>query len=262
MYSILRVPVPCPFCQAGFFTLKSLYNFTKTNQEQNRNTSSMLNFTTNRANTLVFVLAMALTFTSCDETSTGIEDEPLEVQMAEDIPANADAGREAAPDFTFYSLAEGEIVAEEDSASTQWDLAFSGTTILTNSGNSGPGQGGAVILDVPFEQVETAPSEGYAVDTDQSKAIPTGSGNGWYNYTGNNNGQPPQFAVLPIEDRTLIIRTAEGNYAMVEILSYYEGNPDTSTEEFQNSETRSDGRHYTFRYVIQTNGSRNLNAGQ
>ncbi len=220
----------------------------------------MLHFTTKRPYTLLAALVLAFTITSCDDSSTGVEDEPLVVRVAQDIPANADAGREGAPDFTFYSLAEGEIVADEDSASTQWDLAFSGTTILTNNGTSGPGQGGAVILDVPFSQVDTAPSEGYAIDTDQSKAIPGGSGNGWYNYTGSNNGQPPQFAVLPIEDRTLIIRTAEGNYAKVEIESYYEGNPDTSTEEFQNMETRPEGRHFTFRYVIQTDGSRDLSA--
>jgi hypothetical protein len=190
-----------------------------------------------------------LAVSSCDN-STGVEDPELNVQKAEDIPANADAGRGAPPDFTFYSLSEGEIVADEDSASTNWDLAFSGTSVLTNSGNSGPGQGGAVILDMPFEEVDMAPSEGYKVDSDSEPAI-----DGWYKYTGNNE---PKHAILPLPEKTIVVRTATGNYAKVEILSYYEGNPDTSTDEFANSETRPPSRHYTFRYVIQTDGSKNL----
>jgi hypothetical protein len=33
--------------------------------------------------------------------------------------------------FTFYSLERNEVVASTDSATTKWDLAFRGTTILT-----------------------------------------------------------------------------------------------------------------------------------
>lgn len=202
----------------------------------------------------LIALALAFTVSSCDN-STGVDGSELDEQMAKDIPANAEAERGAPQDFTFYDLSEGEIVADEDSASTQWDIAFSSTTILTNSGTSGPGQGGAVILDVPLEQVDTAPSQGYDVDTENSLAIPTGSGNGWYNYTGNNE---PQNAILPLPEKTLVFRTANGNYVKVDILSYYKGNPDTSTDEFANMQSRPPSRYYTFRYVIQTDGSRDL----
>lgn len=214
----------------------------------------MLHSTTHKI--LLALIALGLTFvvSSCDN-STGVEDPELDVQKAKDVPANADAGRGAPPDFTFYSLSEGEIVADEDSASTNWDLGFSSTTVLTNSGSSGPGQGGAVILDIPFEEVDMAPSEGYNVDSDSQLAIPTGSGNGWYKYTGDNE---PKRAILPLPEKTIVVRTANANYAKVEILSYYEGNPDTSTDEFANTETRPDGRYYTFRYVIQSDGSRDL----
>ncbi|MGB3590009.1 MAG: HmuY family protein, partial [Tunicatimonas sp.] len=76
---------------------------------------------------------------------------------------------------------------------------------------------------------------------------------GWYNYTG--GGNPPQ-AILTIPGRVIVLKTAQGNYAKMEVLSYYQGNPDTSSEEFINFATRSQGKHYTFRYAVQPNGSR------
>lgn len=203
---------------------------------------------------LLPVLVAGFVLASCDTFSSDSEEE-LAVLTAEDIPANVDGERGSPPDFTFFSLESGEIVSGDDSASTRWDLAFSATTILTNSGSSGPGQGGAVILDVPFEDVDTAPSQGYDTDSESGLAIPTGSGNGWYNYTG--QGNPPN-AILPIPDRTIVVRTAEGNYAKIEILSYYRGNPDTSTDSFADQSTRPSSRYYTVRYVLQTDGSTDL----
>lgn len=223
----------------------------------------MLNLTLNRTYVILIALAMAFAVVSCDDNSTGVEETELEVRMAKDIPANPEGesggGPPAPINFTFYSLAEGEIVADEDSATTEWDIAFSSTFIIVNNGTSGPGQSGAVILDVPFEEVTTAPSEGYNIDTESQYAIPTGSGNGWYNYTG---GNEPVRAVLPLPEKTIVVRTATGNYAKVDILSYYKGNPDTSTDEFANPDTRPPGRYYTFRYVIQTDGSRDLSASE
>jgi hypothetical protein len=214
----------------------------------------MMTFQYTTLNNMLVLLAAGILMVSCSDSATNPEP-PLETTMAEDVPANVDGERGSPPDFTFYNLENNSIISDEDSASTKWDLAFSGTTILTNNGSSGPGQGGAVILDVPFGQVDMAPSSGFNVDTDTLLAIPTGSGNGWYNYTG---GNEPQNAILPLPDKTIVIKTASGNYAKINILSYYEGNPDTSTDEFANSETRPPGRYYTFEYILQTDGSRTL----
>ena len=46
-------------------------------------------------------------------------------------------------------------------------------------------------------------------------AICTGSDNGWYNYNRATN------LILPIPGRTIVLRTADGNYAKMRILSYY-----------------------------------------
>lgn len=189
---------------------------------------------------------------SCSDNGSG-PDEPepeIEVNTVEDV--NADG------QYAYFSLRTGEVVDQADSASINWDLAFNGTTILVNSGVSGPGSGGAIILDVPFESVSMAPSEGYAVDGTETLAIPTGSDNGWYTYTGQ-TGNPPH-AVFPLPDKTIVVRTADGNhYAKFEVITYYKGNPDTTSDEFVNDPFGREGSYYTFRYAIQlTEGLREL----
>ncbi|MEL6538700.1 MAG: HmuY family protein [Bacteroidota bacterium] len=176
----------------------------------------------------------------------------LTVKTAVDIPADPEASRTDPPNFTFYDLDEGVILTKEDSTGTAWDIALAGTTILTNGGVSGPGQGSALIVDGIFDSMEEAPTSGFSTDNATTLAIPTGSGNGWYTYTA---GTEPTNSILPIPGKVIVLTTGEGNYAMIEILSYYKGNPDTTTPEFASFDTRPDGRYYTFRYVVQPDGT-------
>ena len=119
-----------------------------------------------------------------------------------------------------------------------------------NGGASGPGQGEAQVVTGSFDALSAAPESGYQSDSDTETAIPAGSGNGWYTYTGQ-DGTPPNI-ILPIPGRVIVLRTADGNYAKLEIMSYYRGNPDTSSASFSGE----GGRHYTFQYVVQPSGSR------
>ena len=207
------------------------------------------------------LLSSFLFLSSCsdnDEDKTG-GSATLEVQTATDIPADANAvsgppGQGPPPNYTFYSLADGKMVDKADSNSTQWDIALAGTTLLVNGGTSGPGEGEAQVMTGAFADLSEAPESGYQADSEAERAIPTGSNNGWYNYTGQ-EGNPPN-AVLPLPGRIIVLRTAEGNYAKLEILSYYKGNPDTSTATFTDTDTRPVGKYYTFQYVVQPNGSR------
>jgi hypothetical protein len=155
----------------------------------------------------------------------------------------------------YFSLKTGETVDAAEADTENWDIAFRGTSILVNSGTSGPGEAGAIMLDVEFDNVEIAPSDGYSVDSDEQTAI-TGSG-GWYTYTGNGN---PAHAVISQDDVTIVLKTADGNhYAKMHIMSYYEDNPDTSTEEFASFQTRPASQYYTFKYALQqTEGLREL----
>lgn len=191
---------------------------------------------------ILMAASMLMLIQGCGTTGNDELSSNAESQLIEDLPALGDDGS-----YTLFSLKEGTVVT--DSASTSWDIGFRGTTLIFNSNASGPGEGGAILLDLSFDEVVLAPSEGYQVDTEEAYAISTGSGTGWYNYTG--EGFPP-FAILPRENVTIVVRTAGGNnYAKLEILSYYKGNPDPSSDTFVNIQTRSASRYYTFRYVVQ-----------
>lgn len=152
-----------------------------------------------------------------------------EIRVIKDLNANTKS-------YVYFSLATGKEVPAADAKSKNWDIAFSKTTIATNSGTSGPGEGGAIVLEKPFDLVSEAPKEGYKTDGDAGFAIPGGSGNSWYKY------DMSVHAILPIPGRTLLVKTADGRLAKVEIISYYKGAPeDVPTEE---------SSYYTFRYTI------------
>jgi hypothetical protein len=149
--------------------------------------------------------------------------------------------------FALFSFESGATIANTDSASSKWDIGFRGTTIIVNGGTSGPGTAQAQILTGIFGEVTVAPENGYVSDNGTTYAIPTGSGNGWYNASGGGPSSPT--IITPIAGRVIVVKTATGRYAKIEILSYYKDAPanPTGTEP---------ARRYTFRYVYQPNDSR------
>lgn len=183
---------------------------------------------------LLLTLTISLSFLACQDSGN---DGPavVEVQRATDIPGNTANN----PGYTFYDLDSGTIVA--DSSSSQWDIGFGTTTIIANSGNGG----GILTLNASFETVGEAPTSGFENETEAGS---------WYNYTGEAESGP-KHAILAIDGVTLIIKTPEGKYAKVKILSYYQGNPDTSSDEFANFMTRPASPFFTFEYGLQTDGS-------
>jgi hypothetical protein len=52
-----------------------------------------------------------------------------------------------------------------------------------------------------------------------------------------------------------VIKTADGKYAKVEMISYYKGNPNTTTAAFADLATRPTSRYYTFRFAYQGDGT-------
>lgn len=190
------------------------------------------------------VMISMLLFSSCSENGSGAEEPESEIQSETITDLNAPSTREN-PDarFVLFSFRTGQTVDIADSASTSWDVGFRGTEIIINAGASGPGEAGLVRLDVAFDQVTIAPSDGYEVDGETLAMAD------WYTYTGMSE---PMHAVFPNENETYVLRTADGNhYVKFDIISYYRGNPDTSTEAFANTETRADSPYFTFDFVIQ-----------
>ena len=154
--------------------------------------------------------------------------------------------------FTFYSLETNSIIPSTDSASNRWDLGFRGTAIITNSGSSGPGQGGAFVWTGLFADLKSIPADStFRVDAAPNYAIPVGSGRAWYTYS-----QAEQL-VRPIPGKILVIRTSSGKFAKVEILNYYKGGVTPAVTEPDSVKYKLQ-RHYTFRYTFQPNGSRDF----
>ena len=142
--------------------------------------------------------------------------------------------------YTFYDLDQGITIA--DSSSDVGDIAFSGTTLLANSAHGG----GIQVIQTSYSEVENAPESGFEA-TNAS----------WYIYTGEAPNLP-KHAVLPNSNATVIIKTPTGKYAKMEIISYYEGNPDVTTAEFANYMTRPADGYFSFNYVLQESESTQL----
>lgn len=207
---------------------------------------------------LTLSISLFVLISACSDSMTGAEEElvtEIDIQTIENLHAPFDRDNPDASPFIYFSLESGETVDASEADTENWDIAFRGTSILVNSGSSGPGQAGAIMLDVEFDNVEIAPSDGYSVDSDEGPAI-TGSG-GWYTYTGNSN---PAHAVISQDDVTIVLKTADGNhYAKMHIMSYYDDSPDTSTDAFANFQSRPASQYYTFKYALQqTEGLREL----
>jgi hypothetical protein len=154
--------------------------------------------------------------------------------------------------FTLYSLEDNAVIALADSNSLKWDIGFRGTTIIVNGGTSGPGGGGAFVYTGTFSDLSEVPQDStFKVDNSPTMAIATGSNKGWYVYNGQQN------LITPIPGRVLVIRTASGKYAIVEILNYYKGGvtPDPSAPD---NDKISKQRYYKFRYTYQDDGSKKL----
>jgi hypothetical protein len=154
--------------------------------------------------------------------------------------------------YTFFSLADGALVANSDSATTKWDIGFRGTTIITNSGTSGPGAGGAFVQIGVFADIAAVSNDStFKTDAAPNYAITTGSNKGWYVYDGPNN------LVTPIPGRVLMIRTATGKYAKLEISNYYKGGVTPAVTASDNIKL-TEQRYFTFRYTYQANGSKSF----
>ncbi len=167
--------------------------------------------------------------------------------------------------YTFFSFKTGAIMPntdpKTDSASTKWDIAFRSTSIIVNGGTSGPGAGGVIVQQGIFADTKTAPTTGYVQDnynyvaksgTFAISSSPLATGVTAINQWWYNSGTNQSTIVSPIAGQVFIIKTADGHYAKLEILSYYKGAPTVV-----NNLTDLD-RYYTFRYIYQPSGSPNF----
>lgn len=97
-----------------------------------------------------------------DEVSTAAvsitRDEAGERQLYVDASVGGLAGQDTKP-WVYVALATGQAVALTDLEalkSKEWDLAFKRSMVRTNGGDSGPGQGGALRIALPWDAVDAS----------------------------------------------------------------------------------------------------------
>ena len=153
---------------------------------------------------------------------------------------------------TLFSLSNNAIIPNGQESTTSWDLAFSATTIKINNGTSGPGIGGAFVYSGNYDALSSVPA-GAVFKTDKFPylAIQNAPGMGWYKY------DYASDLITPIPGKVLIIRTANGKYAKLEILNYYKGGK-TPLVNSSFKEKVLNSRYYTFRYTYQPDGTMNF----
>jgi hypothetical protein len=211
------------------------------------------------------ILIITLFFSSCDKSTTAPA--PLNSVTFPDL--NADyaplvlnpAGPPTRPaekkKYTFFSFKTGALVTSADSATNKWDIGFRATSIIFNSGTSGPGTAQGQVITGIFSELVTAPESGYQSDNKSTNSFVVSSSpftpgasstNNWWQ----NSGSGSSTIVAPIAGKIILVKTNDGRYAKMEILSYYKNAPAAP-----NNLTDLD-RHYTFRYVYQPAASTSL----
>ena len=182
------------------------------------------------------VISTMLIFSSCSKNSDAIVVN-TSIQKTDSLKVNFNPSST----FTFFSFKNDAVVANSDSATTNWDFGLRLTTFILNSHTYGPGNAAAILQNSIYSSVTTAPDSGYAYDSSSTqKAIKDGS---WYDY----NRVTHAFA--PKAGQTFIFRTADNFYVKMELLAVdYE--PFTGPAPVR--------LIYRFRYTYQANGTKNF----
>lgn len=136
-------------------------------------------------------------------------------------------------DWIYLDLKNGLVTVTTPETSLDWDLAVRRVAFLTNSGTSGPGQGGAKLdsSSLSYEELTSTDTTGFTIDRllEASGAPGAADGTGntilepWYDYFGNGSLAP--------KDVNFVIRAADGStYGKLRILSYLSGVYDLAFE--------------------------------
>jgi hypothetical protein len=152
--------------------------------------------------------------------------------------------------FEKFSFSEGDTVSHDN-----WDVAFSGTTIIVNGGDSynvnqleRTGNAAVYIATGVMSDIRTVDLSKLEQDNLSGPTIIDDlgiSGQGWASY------DMDTHILSPIPGRILVFRTHDNKYAKMEIIYFYDSpNPQPLEGDY--------GGFYTFNYVYQTDGTTNF----
>ena len=214
-------------------------NFSKKNHEYRMNNSNSVSKTIK----LLTLLAFFIAFSSCDN-----DNDPVLLEVESQTITNLEATQTADYSTGTPVITGDHIKFSFETGTTttgnNWDIAFRGTTILVNGGSATAddepersGNAAAYIATGTLAGItEVDTTQLVQDDETNGLAIPTGSGNGWYSY------DPTTHIISPIAGKVIVVKTHNGLYAKLEILSYY-----------LDGDTSGDSQYYTFNYVYQPN---------
>jgi hypothetical protein len=166
---------------------------------------------------LITFLFSAIFFSACKE-----DDNTIQIQKTFVVDATSQTK------WTYFSFTSADTInIVNPLVSTDWDLAFKGTCIRTNSGKSGIGQGGAFNANLKdesgFSSLSLVPNNAqFTVDDTMKVMVMRGFANDtvnsvlytWYSYDHTTHYIVPTNSIY-------IIKTASGKYAKLWIRNYY-----------------------------------------
>lgn len=218
-------------------------NFSTKNHEHKMNNSNSVSKT-------IKFLALAVLFigyTSCSDDDDNTPLLEVESETVSNLQATQSADYTTNPptiigDYIKFSFETGTTTTGND-----WDIAFRGSTIIVNGGEATSqdqpvrtSNASAYIATGTMASITTVDNSLFKSDSSTNGlTIPTGSGNGWYSYN------PTTHVISPIAGKIIVVKTNNGKYAKLEILSYYENS--------QPNEDLTNSQFYTFNYVYQPN---------
>ncbi len=198
---------------------------------------------------LLTLLAIFIGFSSCSSD----DDDPVILQIESEAISNLYAPQVGGYDqmgnplptsgeFSKFDFSTGMITTSD----TEWDIAFRGTKIIINGGESfgaidepeRTGNGAAYIASGTMATVETVNTSLLEQDSTNGYVLSS-----WYDYN------PANHIITPTAGKIFVVKTRDGKYAKVEVLSYYKDNPAEITVDI----ATNDARYYTFNYVYQPN---------
>lgn len=141
--------------------------------------------------------------------------------------------------WRFFDFSRGSVV--ERPGPRDWDLAFRRFHIIANGGTGFAGQAGIRDLGaVAFDSMHTVPGGGYQLTVARTDSVNPAIAD-WYDYGFTSH-------LLTPKARVYAVRTADGRYAKLELISYYCAGARPGC--------------LTFRYAYQGDGSRHLAPAQ
>lgn len=203
---------------------------------------------------VLIVVMLSFVAVSCSENNDTLPDEVVAKQVV-NLQAKETTDRSVHPavasgEFVKFSFSTGAVTTGDN-----WDIAFRGTTILVNGGvatgiTNEPERkkdAALVLVESVFSDVKTAPLDNaFKQDAVDALALPKTT---WYSY------DRTDHSIDPVAGKIIVVKTNDGHYAKMEIISYYKDMDSSNSADPVNS----GAQYYTFNYVYNpSSGDKNL----